>query len=195
LSVGVPATTKRTGLPRAVRERNHAEADEVVLGGGGRDQLDRAARQAEVHAPERVAASPVQDELDQLGMGSFSVIRPTSRPFRQASRMLLPRGLSPGRARLHTSSSSRHGAGVCAPAHAASRASTRCRWRASYRTRPRRTRGPSGRCDSAARSRRKTPATPAPSPSASWGSISMGRPRLLTARLKTILPVDQVNTV
>jgi hypothetical protein len=37
---------EQVGLPRPVRERDHAQPDEVVLGRRGRDELDRAARQA-----------------------------------------------------------------------------------------------------------------------------------------------------
>jgi NADH-quinone oxidoreductase subunit B len=42
------------------------EADEVVAGHGGGDELDGTAGQAEVEHPQRVLAAPVEDELDRL---------------------------------------------------------------------------------------------------------------------------------
>ena len=56
----------QVGLPRPVRERDHAEPDEVVPAHAGRDELDRAAGQAEVEHPQRVAPPPVQHEPDRL---------------------------------------------------------------------------------------------------------------------------------
>src|SRR3954447_4513250 len=48
------------------RERDHAEADEVVPGHRRSNELDRAAGEAEVEDPEAVAAAPVQDKTDRL---------------------------------------------------------------------------------------------------------------------------------
>src|SRR5919198_791331 len=62
-----PGHHQEVGLPGAVGEGDDAQTDEVVLGGRSGDQLDGAARQAEVHDPQRVPAAPVQDELDRLG--------------------------------------------------------------------------------------------------------------------------------
>src|SRR5690606_16510929 len=53
-------------LPGAVRERDHAEPDEVVPTHAGGDELDRAARQPEVEHPQRVAPPPVEHEADRL---------------------------------------------------------------------------------------------------------------------------------
>ena len=55
----------QVGLARAVRERDHAEPDEVVPAHAGGDELDRAAGQPEVEHPQRVAPSPVQHEPDR----------------------------------------------------------------------------------------------------------------------------------
>ena len=58
---------EEVGLARAVRERDDAVADEVVLGGGGGDELDGAAGQPEVEDPQAVAAPPVEDEPNRFG--------------------------------------------------------------------------------------------------------------------------------
>ena len=77
---------EEVGLARAVGERDHAQPDEVVLGGRGGDQLDRAARETEVHHPQGVPAAPVQQELDRLDLGQrvFSPSGPPHDPLRQA---------------------------------------------------------------------------------------------------------------
>ena len=56
----------QVGLPRTGRERDDAEADEVVPGHRGGDELDRAAGEAEVEDPQGVAAAPVEDHPDRL---------------------------------------------------------------------------------------------------------------------------------
>src|SRR5262249_31898193 len=60
----------QVGLPRPRRERDHAEPDEVVPGHRGRDELDRATRQAEVEDPQGVAAPPVEQEAHRLRRGA-----------------------------------------------------------------------------------------------------------------------------
>src|SRR6266516_1806424 len=57
---------QQVGLARAVGEGDHPEADEVVAGHGGGDELDGAACEAEVEHPQRVLAAPVEDKLDGL---------------------------------------------------------------------------------------------------------------------------------
>src|SRR3954453_3542470 len=57
----------QVGLPGTVREGDDPEPDEVVPAHAGRDELDRAAGQAEVEDPEAVAAAPVEHELERVG--------------------------------------------------------------------------------------------------------------------------------
>src|SRR6266567_1586375 len=77
-------TVQQRRLPGAVRERDHAEADEVVPRHGGGDELDRAAGKAEVEHPQGVLAAPVEDEFD--GLGKLDGVDQTHfrTPFRKA---------------------------------------------------------------------------------------------------------------
>src|SRR5262249_59498230 len=52
------------GLARAVRERDDAEADEVVAPHRGGDELDRATGQPEIEDPQGVSPTPVEHEPD-----------------------------------------------------------------------------------------------------------------------------------
>src|SRR5262245_19885416 len=55
---------EEVGLARRERLAFHAEAREVVIARGGRHELDRAARGAERHGPQRVLAPPVHELIE-----------------------------------------------------------------------------------------------------------------------------------
>ena len=57
----------QVGLPRPRSERDDTQAHKIVPAHRGGDELDRAARQAEVEHPQRIAPPPVQDDSHRLG--------------------------------------------------------------------------------------------------------------------------------